>query len=58
MRVHVKRYGLKDKIITYEEMEKSIKWRKIRIRNGGYVIPYRGGSIAISVIDTIYIEGV
>ncbi|MBR6696885.1 MAG: hypothetical protein IKL73_01290 [Lachnospiraceae bacterium] len=51
MRVHVKRYGLKDKIITYEEMEKSIKWRKIRIRNGGYVIPYNGGSIAISVID-------
>ncbi|MBQ8730479.1 MAG: hypothetical protein IJY81_04760, partial [Lachnospiraceae bacterium] len=51
MRVHVKRYGLKDKIITYEEMAKSIKWRKIRIRNGGYVIPYRGGSIAISVID-------
>ena len=50
-RVHVLRYLRNEKIITYDEMAKCIQRRKIRIKNGRYVIPYKGGSIVVSVIQ-------
>lgn len=48
--VYIKRYLRKVKIVTYEEIKECIKWRKIRIENGRYMIPYKGGSIPVEMI--------
>lgn len=52
--VYIQRYLRKEKIVTYEELAKSIKRRKISIKNGRYVIPYRGTSISIPMIEGVF----
>lgn len=48
--VHVRRYLRKEIIVTYEELATIIKRRKIRIKNGRYVIPCKGRNVSISMI--------
>ncbi len=48
--VYVHRFLRKEKIVTYEEMAKLIKRRKIRIKNGRYLIPCKGRDVSVSMI--------
>lgn len=58
-RICIKRYRKKDIIITYEEVRECLVEKKIRIHNGRFEYPYKGGYIHIytwgnSVRDGFY----
>lgn len=48
--VYVRRYLRKDRIVSYEELARLIKKRKICIKNGRYLVPCIGRDISVSMI--------
>lgn len=58
-RICIKRYCKEDVVITYDEVRECIKEKKIKIHNGRFEYPYKGGYIFIytwgeSVSDGFY----
>ena len=47
----IKRYLHKDKIVTYEEVKQCLRERKLRVHNGNFEYPYKGGVIKIHTAD-------
>ena len=47
----IKRYLHKEKIVTYEEVKQCLKERKLRVHNGNFEYPYKGGVIKIHTAD-------
>lgn len=46
-RVYIYRFGKRDRIIDYVEIKKCISMRKIKVGNGRFELPYKGGMIPI-----------
>ena len=49
--IRIKRYLHKDKIVTYEEVKQCLRERKLRVHNGNFEYPYKGGVIKIHTAD-------
>lgn len=45
----VRRYGRRDKIVTYEEIGQTVRAKEIRIRKGRLELPFKGGMTPIYV---------
>lgn len=45
--IYVRRYRQKDVIVTYDELAENIKFKKILIKNGKYIIPCKGRNIGV-----------
>ena len=46
-RICIKRYRKEDVVITYDEVKECIKEKKVKIHNGRFEYPYKGGYIYI-----------
>lgn len=47
----IKRYLRKDKIVTYGEVKECLEKRKLRVHDGNFEYPYKGGVIKIHTAD-------